>query len=100
MSRCFGLCLAVVLFAAPRAHAESNGKVLCEITENGVAASGVISVQLNGKEIATGSCGRELSLAAGKYTAALRLDGALDGPEQRQPLSIKVGELTRPHADF
>lgn len=104
MFRYFGAPLVfaagVLALSAPAALAEPNGKVLCEITENGLAASGVVSVQAAGKEVATGSCGRELSLAPGDYTAALRLDGALDGPEQRQPLSVKPGELLRPHADF
>jgi hypothetical protein len=94
------LVAGVLALAAPAALAEPNGKVLCEITENGLAASGVISIQANGKEVATGSCGRELSVPPGDYTAALRLDGALDGPEQRQPLHVTPGELLHPHADF
>jgi hypothetical protein len=104
MSRCFGSWLmfaaGVFTLAAPHVLAETNGKLLCEITENGLAASGVVSVQVGGKEIASASCGRELSLPPGEYVAALRLDGALDGPEQRQPLSVKPGELSHPRADF
>lgn len=96
----FVLAAGVLALAAPDALAEPSGKVLCEITENGLAASGVISVQVGGKEVATGACGRELSLPPGDYTAALRLDGALDGPEQRQPLHVQPGELLHPRADF
>src|SRR5262249_50485541 len=90
----------VLLGAGAPVHAEGAGRVLCEITENGQPASGVVSLQQNDKEVATGSCGREFSVPPGDYVAALRLDGALDGPEQRQPLSIKPGAVHKPKADF
>jgi hypothetical protein len=80
--------------------AEATGKVVCNISENGQPASGVISVQKDGNEIATGSCGRELAVPAGNYIAALRLDGAFDGPEQRQNIEIKAGGTQKVNADF
>lgn len=82
------------------ASAQATGKVTCSITENGQPATGVISVQRDGNEIATTSCGRELSVPVGNYVAALRLDGAFDGPEQRQNLSIKAGATQKLSADF
>lgn len=90
----------IMLGAGAPVQADAAGKVLCEITENGQPASGVVSLQQNDKEVATGSCGREFSVPAGEYVAALRLDGALDGPEQRQPISIKPGAVQKPKADF
>ena len=94
------LALALSAFISASAQAEATGKVGCQITENGQAASGVISVQKDGDEIATTSCGRELSLPVGTYVAALRLDGAFDGPEQRQPLEVKAGSQQKLSADF
>jgi hypothetical protein len=83
------------------ARAEASGKVVCNITENGQPASGVISVQKDGNEIATASCGgRELSVPVGNYVAALRLDGAFDGPEQRQNIEVKPGGTNKLSADF
>ena len=101
MSRSSGyIALVLALLGAGGAGADDKGRMLCEILENGRPASGVVSLQQNDKEVATGSCGREFSVAPGEYVAALRLDGALDGPEQRQPISIKPGAVVKPKADF
>lgn len=75
----------------------------CEITENGHEATGVVSISKGDKEIASASCGREVTVPAGEYVAALRLDGALDGPEQRQSLSVSPktgGSVIKLKADF
>src|SRR6185312_2163245 len=90
---------AVLLVSAP-VLAEPTGRVVCNITENGQAASGVISIQKDGKEVATTSCGRELAVPTGSYVAALRLDGAFDGPEQRQNIEVKAGALQKLSGDF
>ena len=87
----FGCLCALLMGGSQLARAEAGGHVSCEITENGEIATGVVSVQRNGKEIATSACGRELSVPAGDYVAALRLDGAFDGPEQRQTIQVKAG---------
>jgi hypothetical protein len=79
---------------------DGTGKLSCEIRENGQTASGVISVQREGKEVAATTCGKELSLKAGSYTATLRLDGALDGPEQSQPLTIRRDATALVKAEF
>jgi hypothetical protein len=96
----FGCLCALLMGASGRAHADTAGHVLCEITENGEMATGVVSVQRDGKEIASAACGRELSVPAGDYVAALRLDGAFDGPEQRQNIQIKPGAPLKLKADF
>jgi hypothetical protein len=98
IAACFGL---VSLGPSGGAVADANGRVSCEIRENGQPASGVISVQRDGKEIATIGCsGKELNVPAGEYVGALRLDGALDGPEQKQPLRVQAGEAVKLKADF
>ena len=96
----FGCLWLLLLGASGTVRAESGGHVVCEITENGEAATGVISVQRDGKEIASASCGRELALPVGEYVAALRLDGAFDGPEQRQNIQIKPGAPLKLKVDF
>ena len=77
-----------------------TGHVTCAITENGQTASGVISIQKDGNEIATTSCGRDLPVPVGNYVAALRLDGTFDGPEQRQNIEVKAGGSQKLSADF
>jgi hypothetical protein len=86
--------------ASGSAVADGNGRVSCDILENGQPASGVVSLQRDGHEVASGACGKEFSVAAGSYTAALRLDGALDGPEQRQALNVEAGAVAKLNADF
>jgi hypothetical protein len=82
------------------AGADASGRVSCEILENGVPASGVVSLQQGDREVANATCGKEFSVPAGDYTAALRLDGAFDGPERRQPLHVEAGALAKLSADF
>jgi hypothetical protein len=94
------IALVLCVGAPSLALAEGTGKVVCAITENGQTATGVISVQKDGNEIATTSCGRELSVPVGKYVVALRLDGTFDGPEQRQNIEVKPGALQKLSADF
>jgi hypothetical protein len=77
-----------------------EGKVLCDVTENGQAATGTLTVLSGETEVASGPCGKPLAVAAGEYTAMVELDGALDGPKQRQPLSIQAGKLAALKAEF
>jgi hypothetical protein len=101
LSVLFALAFPAFSPATDRAAAEeASGRVTCTIQENGEEASGVVSVQREGKEVASGSCGKELSLPAGTYIAVLGLDGALDGPEQQKPLTVKKGETARLDANF
>ncbi|HKU36637.1 MAG TPA: hypothetical protein VJR89_00785 [Polyangiales bacterium] len=98
------LALAFGLFAGslPEASDAQAGaaKLICEITENAEAASGTVSVQRDGKEIAGGTCGKELSLPPGSYSAVVKLDGALDGPSQTKSLSVEAGSKSVLKVDF
>jgi uncharacterized cupredoxin-like copper-binding protein len=99
----FALSVATLsAFAAPLATQAEAGKarVTCEVSENGEAASGTISVQQDGKEIVAGTCGKELTLPSGTYTAVVRLDGALDGPSQTKPLSLQPNSKSSMKVDF
>ena len=91
----FGLSLA----AAPAAQAQ-QGQVACRITENGGAATGTAIVRQNGREIATGSCSAPISVPAGTYDVTLRLDGALDRPEQTRRVTVAGGQTANAAADF
>ena len=94
------LTLCLLTLALPALADEGNGTVTCDITENGEAGSGELSVMLEGKEIARGTCGKDLSVAAGSYTAVFHLDGSLDSPEQSQPLTVKKGAKVQLKAEF
>lgn len=87
------------LFAWPVA-AGGAGSVLCEILENGQPASGMVVLLQGETEVGRGSCGRPISVPAGEYIAVLSLDGALDGPERRMPVSAQAGRPAKLSADF
>jgi len=79
---------------------EARGRVICVITENGASASGTVTLQRDGQELAAGTCGKELSAPPGNYTAIVRLDGALDGPVQQKSLSVSVNGKHTLKLDF
>ena len=87
-------------FAGRSAQAADDGKVVCEVKENGKAGSGTLSLRQGDKEVANGPCGKPLAAAAGQYTAVLSLDGALDGPEQSKPVTVTAGQSANVSADF
>lgn len=93
------LALASLALALP-ALAQGRGTLNCKIQENGESASGTISLLEGETEVARGTCGRPLSVPAGNYTAVLALDGALDGPEQRKPVTVAAGKGGEVSADF
>jgi len=96
-----GLCCALLCIGDPSAQAHApQAQVTCSLTENGQAATGVISILKSESEIAAGACGHTLSIPPGEYAATLRLDGALDSPEQHQPLHAKANSLHTLKADF
>jgi hypothetical protein len=98
---CFGwLVCAVAHGVAGVAAADNTGHVSCDILENGQPASGVVSLQLAGQEVVNGACGKDIGVPAGTYIALLRLDGALDGPEQRQTVNVEAGGSAKLRADF
>ena len=82
------------------ARAADNGKVACELKENGKPASGTLSLLQGETEVANGPCGKPFSVAAGEYTAVLSLDGALDGPQQKKPVTVAAGKSANVSADF
>lgn len=87
-------------WSAPGMAQAGSGKVECKVLENGEAASGTISVRKDGNEVAQGGCNQPLSVPAGSYSAVISLDGALDGPEQTQTVTVKAGAVARVTADF
>ena len=92
VSRPFAMAFGLLAWSSYGGTADSQAataRVTFEITENGEAASGTMSVQRDGKEVASGTCGKELTVPAGSYTAVVRLDGALDGPAQSKPLTLE-----------
>jgi hypothetical protein len=94
------LLAAAGLQQPPSARAADNGKVACEVKENGKAASGTLSLLQDDKEVASGPCGKSLSVAAGDYDAVLSLDGALDGPQQKKAVKVSAGQTVNANADF
>lgn len=87
------IALPLALLAETTAlAAASDGKVTCEILENGKSASGTIQVLHDGRELASGGCGKPLAVPEGDHEAVLGLDGALDAPQQRQPLHVAGGD--------
>jgi hypothetical protein len=91
---------ALMCAGAEAALAEGVGRVWCDITENGESASGVVSLQQKGHEVASGACGKEFTAPVGSFVAALRLDGALDGPEQRRNIVVDASGLVKLQANF
>lgn len=94
----FAAPFAVTLLLASSAAADAA--VSCEILENGAAASGTMLVLDGDREVGQTSCGKSLSLPPGSYTAVLQLDGAIDGPEQRVPLTVGKDAPKPVKADF
>jgi hypothetical protein len=92
--------LALCAAAGRSAQAADDGKVVCEVKENGKTGSGTLSLRQGDKEVASGPCGKPLSAAAGQYTAVLSLDGALDGPEQSKSVTVSAGQSASVSADF
>jgi len=89
-----------VLLMAVAVLAQDTAGVTCEIRENGQAGSGTIVVLQGETEVGRGSCGKPVALPAGDFTAVLSLDGALDGPEQRQSFSTRTNKNAKVTADF
>jgi hypothetical protein len=90
----------LLLAGSAIAQSANTGKAECTVLENGETASGTVSFQKEGKEVAGGTCGKTLSVPAGTYTAVISLDGALDGPQQKKTVIIKAGAVERFTAEF
>ena len=103
VSRPFAMAFGLMAWGSYGGTADSqagSARVTCEITENGEGASGTMSVQREGKEVASSACGKELTLPAGSYTAVVRLDGALDGPSQTKPLTLELNSKSSLKLNF
>ncbi len=94
------LQLRTVAEPDPEPVQQGPGQISCRITENGGGASGTVIVRQNGRQIATGSCGSSLPVPAGTYEVTLRLDGALDRPEQTRRVTVASGATEQVTADF
>ena len=90
--------VAVVPARAPAQGAQ--GRVACRITENGAPATGTVVIRQGNAQVATGSCGEPVEVAPGSYSVVLRLDGALDRPEQTRNVSVRAGGTETVNADF
>ena len=105
--RSVDVCIALVgaltmgtLSQSVQAQAKRRGQIDCTIKENGAAASGVMVVRRGGQEIATGTCGKAVSVDNGSYDVVMRLDGALDRPEKVQKVNLKPGGKLTLNASF
>ncbi len=100
MSRLNTFLALTALALAPTNAAFADVAVQCEISENGEPASGTMLILDGAREVAEGTCGKPINVPPGSYTAVLRLDGAIDGPEQRLPLSVGKDAVKPLKADF
>jgi hypothetical protein len=64
----------------------------CSPTENGKPASGSLRVLDGNREVAKGSCGKGVDVPAGSYELVVALDGAADGPDQRERVTVAAGQ--------
>src|SRR5687768_6400364 len=95
------LSLGVVAGAPGISVGQQRTGVICRVQENGAAASGTVSIRQDGREIGAGACNGDVVAApAGSYEAVIRLDGALDRPEQTRPVTVRAGQGATVTADF
>lgn len=77
-----------------------SGTLSCRVTNNGAPATASIRIQKADGSSQEGSCGRPVTLAAGTHQVTVRLDGALDRPEQTQSVTISAGQTSEISASF
>lgn len=99
------LAVSLLVVAAGPADAQveplqAQGRIACQITENGQPAAGTITVRRGTTDVASASCGEPVSVPPGSYVAVLRLDGALDRPEQTRPVEVRAGATESMSANF
>lgn len=93
------LSILTALFGA-RAQAEPPARVGCEAEENGGRAAASVRVLAGDREIASGSCGRELTVPPGRYVLLVRIDGVLGAEPQRFEVEARPGQAARVQARF
>jgi hypothetical protein len=91
--------LLAALAAGPAGAAAQAGRIECRATENGEPASGTFTAR-SGDHTASGSCGASVSVPAGDYEVTVRLDGALDRPEQTRRVAVRAGQRADVSVDF
>ncbi len=88
------------LFTGTASAQEGNAQVVCAIQQNGGAANGTFEARLQGRVVVTGRCADAVAVPAGIYDIALKLDGAIDRPEQVQRVTLTAGATQRLTANF
>jgi hypothetical protein len=92
--------LVLATSTPPAAAQRDQGQVTCQVLDNGSPASGTMSVQAGGREVAEGSCGVPLRLPQGRYRVDVQLDGALDNPTKSQAVRVLAGKAAHVEAGF
>jgi hypothetical protein len=90
---------AVLCFGAASAHAQ-DGQIQCSVTENGNPSRGTVAVEQGGSKVASGACGRALSVPPGKCRVTVILDGALDAPARTVEVQVEPGKTAPVSVDF
>lgn len=99
----FALSLLFVAVGTADAQVEplqAHGRIACQITENGQPATGNVTIRRGATDVASGSCGEPLAVPPGSYVVVLRLDGALDRPEQTRSVDVRPGATETLAANF
>jgi len=92
--------VAMGLAGASGVAVAQEGQIQCTVTENGTPSNGSVAVVQNGRQVASGSCKRALSVPAGASKVTLRLDGALDNPAKTVEVVVAAGKTTPVTANF
>ncbi len=87
-----------LLWSAPALG--QDGQIQCTISENGTASRGTIAVEQKGRQVASGSCARPVSVPAGPSKVTIRLDKALDSPAKSVEVNVVAGKTAQVSVDF
>jgi len=94
------LPVALLLLAWQAPAGAQQGQIECTVTENGTPSRGTVAIERDGRTVASGACGRALSVPAGKCKVTVVLDGALDNPARTVQAAVEVGKTARVAVDF
>lgn len=92
--------IAPLLLGWQSPAAAQQGQIECTVTENGTPSRGTVAIEHEGRTVASGACGRSLSVPAGKCKVTVILDGALDNPGQTVETKVEAGKTARVAVDF
>jgi hypothetical protein len=99
-ARAASVLVAMSLLGVSAVARAQQGQIRCAITENGSPASGSFAVEQGGRQVASGSCGRALSVPVGACSVTVRLNGALDNPAQTVNATVADGKTSTVAVDF